>query len=211
MSGSPTRRKYSLPPVPVWIQDPDDIPLQVLPVIVRRPIIFKSQQLAVVVIQEIDPLISYLLDQDRGAVQVKGRDRIPVLLGHPVPVFIISVGIALPAFRERRELPVVLPGKGCPIPPGERIPDLIIRDAFPVIGSQLVLPAGIPIGIVLHMAGAVYGFRHLIHQGRGRPVCIVQETVSGLVVCPQVHRPAAHAPKAIISVAQDLVPVKFFA
>ena len=94
---------------------------------------------------------------------------------------------------------------------GCRVPDLIIRDAFPVIGSQLVLPAGIPIGIVLHMAGAVYGFRHLIHQGRGRPVCIVQEPVSGLVVCPQVHRPAAHAPKAIISVAQDLVPVKFFA
>ena len=138
---------------PVWIQDPGDIPMQIFPVIVRGPVVLKPQQLAVVVIQEIDPLIPCLLGQDRGAVQVKGRDGIPVLLGHPVSVFIVSVGIGLPAFRVRRELPAMLPGKGCPIPPGERVPDLIIGDAFPVIGGQLVLPSGIPIGIAVHRQG----------------------------------------------------------
>ena len=142
----------------VAVQDSDDVPLQVLHIVVAFPIIKESQQAFRVVIQEIQAVVPGDLGQDRRAIQIVFRLNPVYHLLHPDPRVVVVVGCICPGLREGGQLPPMLPGEGYAVPIGERVADLVVGDGLAIVTGQLVLPVGIcvPVDRILKADAIVY-------------------------------------------------------
>ena len=120
----------------------------------------------------------------------------------------------------------MLPGKGHPVPIGQRIPDLIVGNRLPVKARQLVLPVGVSVSIDHLMIHIVSAYRQVIDGDledvpavvigvaigeQARPVFVPGQLAQSIIGIPARKLPVfvnlGDIPQLVVGIGEDVVPV----
>ena len=125
--------------------DGDDIPLQVVEIIIQRVAVGEAHPLARAVVEEQHGGVPGLLGQDLAAIEEKLRLGSVHRLGRADAVSIVLVAIGVAAAGDLRQLPA-LPAVAGAVVAGH-VPDGVMTDRLAVVLGQQVRPAAVAVGV----------------------------------------------------------------